>query len=943
MKTVKMSGFARSLFKRIYDLRDAELNSASKYRTILVWVMGLAYAPSAISPVVTLTIYAAMRSDTWSASSASHIYTAISLIGLVSSPLVAVFQQVPMVVAALSCLDRIEKFLTLPTHKEYQQSSSAQVPQIDSEKQATEFITLLPGQNALTICNASFSYPESSSVVLQDITVNIPRSQLTLIMGPVGSGKSAFLRAIIGEMNLLAGSFRKDIQNCAYCDQSSWLQNETIQNNIIGPDQDFDDELYKKALWACDLEHDLSEIPERDQAKVGSNGISLSGGQKQRISLARAVYARKDLFVLDDSLNALDPRTEENVAQRLLRPNGMMRANGQTVIVASSREGLLPYADFIILLSDNGSIQAQGSPEELAPFFTTQAKGMHLEDDECCASNQITLPTPDSSSSFQKQEKPTEKKKDTPEPAKVSVYLSYLRSMGLWQGLVLCTFLTLQTFFSKFPTVWLQWWLDRSPSTMNNSYTKYIGIYGLFQGAALIFTLLASFQQLRIVMPRTSRYFHSRLLKATMRFSQDMQLIDWNLPVTFLNASEGALGTLAQVIIVASSFPYLFIAFPILFILVLAIQRFYLRTSRQVRAMDIEAKSPLLTHFLETITGLHTMRAFNWQQRSQSSYHSLLSESQRPYYQRFMVQRWLNLVLDMVSAGVAILVVGLAITLPTRSTVVGLALVNVISLNETLQLLILQWAVMEISLGSITRLEEFTIQANAKGIEKSPSQQQSAPTPWPTHGSIIYKDLTAKYHSSGRAILQNINLTIPPTQNGTITIDDIDTASLDPEILQSRIIGIAQQSYILSGVSLRENLLLGCFDPDHDSGSEILDLDDNALISALQKVRLWDTLVQRSELGLEAILDKDLVLSAGQTQLLSLARALLRPGKVVVLDEPASNLPAEMADLVHRVVLDEFRERTVIVIMHQVERLLEFDLAVVVEDGRVVEMGRPRD
>ncbi|RAK97795.1 P-loop containing nucleoside triphosphate hydrolase protein [Aspergillus ibericus CBS 121593] len=982
MKTVQMSGFAKNLFKRIYDLRDAELNYASKYRTILVWVMGLAYAPSAISPVVTLTIYAAIRSDTWSASSASHIYTAISLIGLISSPLVAVFQQVPMVVAALSCLDRVEKFLALPSHKDYQDSASLHVSQIESKKQATESITVLPDQNAVTIHNADFSYPDSSSTVLQDIAVNIPRSQLTLIMGPVGSGKSAFLRAIIGEMNLLTGSFQRDIQNCAYCDQSSWLQNETIQNNIIGPSQDFDSELYKKAIWACDLDHDLSEIPEQDQAKVGSNGVSLSGGQKQRISLARAAYARKELIVLDDSFSALDPRTEENVTQRLLRPNGLMRANGQTVIVASSREGLLPYADFIILLNDDGRIQAQGSPEEMAPLFTTRKKGINFED-ECCVTDQITPSTPDSSS--QKHEKRTEKKEDKPELPTISVYLSYFRSMGLWRGLVLCAFLSLQTFFSKFPTVWLQWWLDGDPSTMGGSYAKYIGIYSFFQGAAMIFTLLAAFQQLRVVMPRTSRYFHTRLLKATIRlpmpafslidtgsimnrFSQDMQLIDWNLPVTFLNASEGALGTLAQVIIVASSFPYIFIAFPILYTLVFAIQRFYLCTSRQVRAMDIEAKSPLLTHFLETITGLHTIRAYNWQQTHQTTYTTLLSASQRPYYQRFMIQRWLNLVLDMVSAGVAILVVSLAITLPTRSSLVGLALVNVISLNETLQLLILQWAVMEISLGSITRLEEFTVHAKTNA-EKTPNPTSQTtttptaiPTAWPTQGTIEYKALTARHHPSGPDVLKNITLTIPAGSKvgicgrtgsgksslisalfqmiditkGSILIDGIDTATLDPEVVREQVIGISQQSYTIPGVSLRENLLLGCPDLDEEG----LNNNDSHLITALTKVHLWPTITTHGH-NLSSILNKDLTLSAGQTQLLSLARALLRPGKIVVLDEPGSSLPAEMAKLVHRVVVEEFRDRTVLVVMHRVERLLGFDLVVGMEDGGVGEVGRP--
>lgn len=109
------------------------------------------------------------------------------------------------------------------------------------------------------------------------------RSQLTLILGPVGGGKSALLRAMLGEMDLLTGSVEKKVRSPAYCHQSPWLLNSSIRENIVGPDQDLDTELYRKALWACELDHDLREIIEGDQTKVGSSAVTLSGEQKQRI------------------------------------------------------------------------------------------------------------------------------------------------------------------------------------------------------------------------------------------------------------------------------------------------------------------------------------------------------------------------------------------------------------------------------------------------------------------------------------------------------------------------------------------------------------------------------------------------------------------------------------------------------------------------------------
>ncbi|PYH81236.1 P-loop containing nucleoside triphosphate hydrolase protein [Aspergillus uvarum CBS 121591] len=227
---------------------------------------------------------------------------------------------------------------------------------------------------------------------------------------------------------------------------------------------------------------------------------------------------------------------------------------------------------------------------------------------------------------------------------------------------------------------------------------------------------------------------------------------------------------------------------------------------------------------------------------------------------------------------------------------------------------------------------------------------------WPLHGSIEYKSVTARYQEDGPDVLKNLSLSIPAgskvgicgrTSSGKSTlisalfqmvdlssrpifIDGVDLTALNPEFVRSHLIGNSQHSYIMPGVSVRDNLTLGCVDPSGDS----------QLIAALQKVNLWDLVSTRG--GLSAFLDNE-TLSAGQSQLFSCARALLQSGSVVVLDEPASSLTAETADLIQRVVLEEFEQRTVIVVMHQIERLLDFDVVVVMKDGRVVEMGQPRE
>ncbi|RJE21655.1 ABC multidrug transporter [Aspergillus sclerotialis] len=119
--------------------------------------------------------------------------------------------------------------------------------------------TLNINQSIAYMKEANLAFSEGSSSVLSDITVSVPRSKLTIVLGPVASGKSAFLKALLGEMHLTSRQVSTDFLFSAYCDQTSWLHNGTIRENIVGCSAAaFDENWYSKILWACDLEHDLT-------------------------------------------------------------------------------------------------------------------------------------------------------------------------------------------------------------------------------------------------------------------------------------------------------------------------------------------------------------------------------------------------------------------------------------------------------------------------------------------------------------------------------------------------------------------------------------------------------------------------------------------------------------------------------------------------------------
>lgn len=238
---------------------------------------------------------------------------------------------------------------------------------------------------------------------------------------------------------------------------------------------------------------------------------------------------------------------------------------------------------------------------------------------------------------------------------------------------------------------------------------------------------------------------------------------------------------LTETAIIASGSSYIGAILPVGFVAVYFIQRYYLRTSRQVRFLDLEMKSPLYTQFTETLAGLSTIRAFGWTDAAKDENSRRLNTSQRPYYTMFCIQRWLQVVLDLFAAGMALVLVSFALMFPwsTSKGAIGLAMVNVISFNFTLSAVITQWTQLETSLGAIARLKWFM--ANTPN-ENRPEEIQEPPSDWPAHGLIELENVSAAYkyvppirlskngltnyqcRDESAPVLNNVTLTFKPGQ-----------------------------------------------------------------------------------------------------------------------------------------------------------------------------------
>lgn len=191
------------------------------------------------------------------------------------------------------------------------------------------------------------------------------------------------------------------------------------------------------------------------------------------------------------------------------------------------------------------------------------------------------------------------------------------------------------------------------------------------------------------------------------------------------------------------------------------IQRLYLKTSRQIRLIEIEAKSPLYSFFLGLSEGLPTIRAFSWQERILATASALLDRSQQPFYLLYCIQQWLTFVLDMLVGVLATLVVAIAVEVPgaINAGSAGVALVTVLNCNQTLTNLITYWTMMETSLGAVARVLDF---GEHTPSEAGPDRDVNAPKQWPREGRIEITSLTASHQRQSAPVLTNVSLSIEP-------------------------------------------------------------------------------------------------------------------------------------------------------------------------------------
>lgn len=620
VKQVKISGIAEPVEKFIQALRVEELIVGSRFRVVLVITIVVAFAPQSLSPFLAFALAGRNLN-------VSTMYESLSYLILLTVPLKGFFSRFPIVLSSFTCLGRIQEYLEAEPRRDFRTVITADDSRhnllslsVGHDRRSVLAFELrpLPSSSSaiiptdeifLSIHNGSFAW-KAGPTVLTKINLTLQSTQITFVTGPVASGKSSLCKAILGDIPVALGEVRihSSLSSIAFCDQVPYLVSGTLRQNVVG-NLSFDQTRYNEVIHAAALTEDVVSLPQGHDTNVGIHGTTLSGGQKARVTLARALYAQSPLLVLDDVFSGLDNSTAARVFDRTFGNAGLLRKRGATALVCTHSIRHLSLADQVVVLGPQGKIIEQGPYQSL----TQATKGTETVGPE--------KPEPVTSvNETNKETHKTEMTRSNKEGAIANalddrsrqlgdwkVYKHYFNSMNklhLVSMLIACIFIAAG---QQLPTVWVGLW---AVDSLNKSNSFYIGIYAMFSTFILIGVLVGAGTCFVYLTIDVGRELHRNALATVMHaplrfftstdtgtitnlFSQDTAIIDSELSTYLLDFVFCIVGLIGSGIVVALASPYLAASYPVLMLVGYCVQMFYLRTSRQLRLLDLEAKSPL--------------------------------------------------------------------------------------------------------------------------------------------------------------------------------------------------------------------------------------------------------------------------------------------------------------------------------------------------------------
>ena len=929
-------------------------------------------------------------------------------------------------------------------------------PNMDKEKNAINNDDEKLEKGSLIINNGTFSYDELKwkiynfvinnkektevpkfeiKNVLTDINFKVKKGEFIAIIGSVGSGKSSLLKSFLGMLFKNKGEIKKN-GSFGYVPQNAFLINEVLRENILFGEK-FDEVKYKEIIRKCQLLPDLQTLKAKDLTEIGERGINLSGGQKQRISLARSVYANSDIYLIDDSLSALDA----HVGKKIFNEVFCDILKDKTRIMVTHALQYLPNVDRIIFM-EKGKILFEGTYENLIEKnekfkkFVTEEKTKKIDKkekkenesflDESFQSiqniqslRQMSINLKDIKSPAQQEGKLIKQEKRFKGTINLKIYKTYLKEGGWLYFAFNMLFFILSVIFGIFIDYWVGAWTVDTYGLSENTYIYiYLGIAVMTLFFIFVRGITWGHYTSKISFGIFQKFVDRLLLKSMAFFdttpigqilnltSKDTDYMDTRINLTYLSFFSLSLQILGTFVLIAIT-NILIIPFIIIFLIIfIFVVRLYLKTSLELRRLELLSFSPILSNLAEFFNGLSTFRALKKTDYMNHKFNYNVDNLCTIMYHDRMCQAYINLIVQFMM-GILIGLMALFIVLSKNlkfSFVLDNPDVIAVSLNAVLvipaRISFFMFNVAELIKG-MNSIQRIILNLEDENNERN-HNTPIAPKNWPLQGQISAKNFNIRYRKGLPLVLKNVSfdikgsekigivgrtgsgkstlikaitrlLEIDNEKNGYIEIDGVKINDIGLNQLRSKINVIPQEPFLFQG-TLRENI-----DP-------LEKYSDEEIIITLKKAFLWDSDIftnsksndkkenQKKEIKmkikeegekdieklglkkeniikiltnkdkLEFIIEsKGLNLSNGQRQLVCIARSIIEKPKILLMDEATSNIDPNTDKKLHHLIKKEFRDSTIITIAHRLDTIIDYDRVFVFDKGELVESGTPFD
>ncbi|KAI0091755.1 metal resistance protein YCF1 [Irpex rosettiformis] len=799
IKSIKLYAWENAFIRKILFVRnDLELKNLRK--------IGIATSLntslwSGIPLLVAFSSFATAALTSDSPLTSDKIFPSISLFMLLQFPLAMFSQVTTNIIEALVSINRLSEFL------------KADELQPDARRVIEPSKRLEVGDEVLAITNGEFSWTRDAiSPTLEDINMTVKKGDLVGILGRVGAGKSSLVSAIVGDMRREDGEVKLS-GSISYAPQNPWIMSATVRDNIVFS-YEYDEAFYNLVLDACALRPDLALMPNGDMTEVGEKGITLSGGQRARISLARAVYARADLVILDDVLAAVDSHVARHVFDQVIGPYGLLSTKARILVTNSI--AFLKQFDKIVYLR-RGVILEQGTYTELTDNTESELYKL-IKGHGSLSSSGIATPfltdisTPSSNTvvdagelqqnlegvneKLQRKQSFTKARLTTEPPTrtessgvvtkehseqgrvKTDVYLQYVEAASKVGFVLFIVATCVSQIVSVMANNTLRGWGEHNREAGGNKGVgRYLLQYGLLSLSSVLLSGAAAVIIWVFCSIRSARRLHDNMLYAVMRapmtffeqtptgrilnlFSRDTYVVDQILARVISNVVRTLFTTVMIVGVIGFSFPWFLIAVPLLTWFYLRVMVYYLATSRELKRLDAVSRSPIFAWFSESLNGLSTIRAFSQQSVFIANNERCVDRNQICYLPSISVNRWLAVRLEFVGNTIIFVAATLAlvalITTGVDAGLVGFVLSYALNTTSSLNWLVRSMSEVEQNIVSVERILHY-VKLEPEAAAEVPGID---PIDWPTAGEVEFRGYSTRYRADLDLVLKNISMKI---------------------------------------------------------------------------------------------------------------------------------------------------------------------------------------